>query len=87
MEMEEVQKVKKKYQDQLFKHKGVVGIGIGKKIVKGKETDDLAIIVSVVQKVEKEEDLTKEDRLPKVLEGVPIDVQQIGKLKIQKKEE
>ncbi|MHA2403985.1 MAG: hypothetical protein ACXADH_13400 [Candidatus Kariarchaeaceae archaeon] len=84
--MEEVQKVKKKYQDQLFKHKGVVGIGIGKKTVKGKETDDLAIIVSVELKVD-EAELPEEDLLPEVLEGVPIDVQQVGILKIQKKEE
>lgn len=86
MEMEEVQKIKEKYKSQLLERKGVVGVGIGKKKVKGVETDQLAIIVTVVQKIDKES-LNKGDIVPKKLEGVPIDVQEVGKLKIQKKEE
>jgi MinD-like ATPase involved in chromosome partitioning or flagellar assembly len=66
-------------------YKGVVGVGIGRKIVSGKETDQLAIVVNVVKKLP-ENKLKKEEIIPKSLEGVPVDVQEVGVIKALKKE-
>jgi len=85
MNEEDVRKVKDKHVHQLFKFKGVVGVGIGRKIVAGKETNQLAIVVDVVKKLP-ENHLKKEDIVPKFLEGVPVDVQEVGVIRALKKE-
>lgn len=77
MNEEDVRKIKDKYVSDLFMLKGVVGIGVGRKIVAGKETDQLAIVVDVVKKLP-ETQLKNEELIPKSLEGVPVDVQEAG---------
>ncbi|MCS7178093.1 MAG: hypothetical protein RML46_03020 [Anaerolineae bacterium] len=58
----------------------VVGVGIGLRQRGGQYTGELALIVSVTQKVPPEE-LAPGDLIPKEIEGIPVDVQVVGPLK------
>ena len=80
-----IRKIKDKYALQLLKIKGVNGVGIGRKVVAGKETDQWAIIVFVTKKLP-EFQLEKEDIIPKFLEGVPVDVREVGVIRALKKQ-
>jgi len=80
---EKITKTKEKYVHELMKISGVVGVGIGKKIVAGKESDQLAIIVFVSKKLPKSQ-LKKASLIPESLEGVPVDVQEVGVVKALK---
>ena len=84
MNNEGIRKIKDKYVSYLFKFEGVVGVGIGRKTIAGEETDQLAIVVDVVRKLPKNQ-LKKEEIIPKSLEGVPVDVQEVGVIKALKK--
>ena len=77
---ENVRKVKEKYSQEIMKVRGVMGVGIGKKMVAGKETDQLAIIVFV----EKKSKLERINIIPETLDGVPVDVQEVGVVKALK---
>jgi len=85
MNNEDIRKIKDKYVSYLFKFEGVVGVGIGRKTIAGEETDQLAIVVDVVRKLP-ENQLKKEEIIPKSLEGVPVDVREVGVIKALKKE-
>jgi len=81
MNLAEVRRVKEKYVEQLMSLKNVVSVGIGRKKVQGRETEELAIIVGVTQKLP----LTlikKSDLIPQVLDGVKIDVIEVGKIRV-----
>lgn len=80
---EKIRKIKEKYERELMKISGVVGVGIGKKIVEGKESNQLAIIVFVSKKLPKTR-LEKTNIIPESLEGVPVDVQEVGVVKALK---
>jgi hypothetical protein len=55
----------------------VVGIGVGERIRAGKKTRELCVMVAVRQKFHLD-DLTRNHRLPRTLEGVPVDVIETG---------
>ena len=61
----QIKKVKDKYKNKILNYRDVVGIGIGKPVRRGKEVDELAIIVSVVKKLPKPK-LTDEEMIPSV---------------------
>lgn len=75
--MEEIRNVKAPYVDLLLKKRNVVGCGVGYKETGGARTDELCIIVSVVEKVPVME-LDRHDLIPQVLSGVKTDVQKTG---------
>lgn len=81
-----IREIKDKHTHELLKLKGVVGVGIGKKVVAGKETDQLAIIVFVDRKIP-ESTLEKTDIVPESLEGIPLDVQEVGTVRALKTKE
>src|SRR3989475_2210701 len=60
----------------------VIGVGIGKKVVAGEETEDPAVIVFVERKLP-EPRLRKKDIVPKILDEVKTDVVETGRLKAQ----
>lgn len=63
-----------KYQDELLKLDGVRDLGIGYPMKGGElQTEQLSIIVYVVRKF-KEEELPKEQIIPKELDGIPVDI-------------
>jgi len=75
-----IRAVKGKFERFLLSRANVVGVGVGKKIVRGKETDDPAVIVFVERKLP-ESQLKKKDIVPKTLEDVKTDVVETGRLR------
>jgi len=79
------QKVKdtlKKKHDSLKKKPNVVGTAVGKKIKAGKKTKDWAVVVFVKEKVEASA-LTRSQKIPKTVDGVPTDVVAVGEVVAQ----
>jgi hypothetical protein len=79
---QKIQRLKQKYASMLMSKANVVGVGIGKAIRDGKQTDQLALVVLVSRKVPPDE-LGLDDLIPTEIEGVPVDVQEVGRLKSQ----
>ena len=78
--MEEVRKVKEKYEKKLIKKYGVTGCAVGYKYIDGKKTNQLCIICYVNKKITIEK-LTKKDMIPKLIEGIPTDVVESGEFR------
>jgi hypothetical protein len=75
--MEQVRKAKARYETELMQLPNVVGVGIGFKHKNGQPTDEIAVVVNVSQK-KPSTDLDEQDRIPPELDGVPVDVQEVG---------
>ncbi|MBN1888435.1 MAG: hypothetical protein JW850_10610 [Thermoflexales bacterium] len=69
--------VKKKHERALMRKRNVVGVGVGFRQRAGHDTDQVCIVVSVSQKKRLAE-LDPRDVIPRVLENVPVDVQETG---------
>jgi hypothetical protein len=80
--IEKIQAVKENYQDFLLSKPNVVGVGAGLRHREGKRTDQLALVVMVDKKVPKVL-LNEQDMIPAEIDGVPIDVKEVGQLKAQ----
>ena len=78
--IEQVTKIKTRYEKKLMKLANVIGVGIGFKHKNGQPTDEVALVVNVSQK-KPLTDLRKQDIIPSELEGVSVDVQEVGKIK------
>jgi len=72
--------VKRRYEQSLLKRSNVVAVGIGFQTKLGKPTDTVALIVNVTQKISRSE-LLPDDVIPGILDGVPVDVQEVGMIK------
>lgn len=81
-EFDKVQAVKRAYGDQLMRLPNVIGLGIGYRMAHGERTDQVALIVLVSSKLPSTS-LQPEELLPREIEGVPIDVQEVGSLRAQ----
>jgi hypothetical protein len=68
--LEEIRPIKEAAEDDLLKLPNVVGVDIGRKIMGGKETEELAILVLVSSK----EDVPRAQMAPEVIDGVKTDV-------------
>lgn len=77
---EKIRSVRRAYEKALMSKANVVGVGLGYRHHAGKRTDELALVVMVNKKVPLTQ-LTPEDVIPTKLEGVPVDVQEVGELK------
>ena len=66
-----IRNVKAQKEDELMSIPGVTGVDIGKKIVKGSKTDEIAIRVFVQKKKDK---VPEGQRIPKEIDGVKTDV-------------
>jgi hypothetical protein len=75
-----IRAAKEKFEAFLLERANVIGVGIGKKTVGGRETDVPAVIVFVVKKLP-ESLLKKRDIVPKALDDVKTDVVETGRLK------
>lgn len=80
LDLEHVRAVKTAHEADLMRKANVVGVGIGLQQRDGKPTNELAIVVSVTQKVPLSE-LDPGDVIPREVEGIPVDVQAVGKLR------
>lgn len=78
--MEELKAVKDAHQADLMRKANVVGVGIGLRQRDGEFTDEPVIIVSVTHKVPLAQ-LAPRDVIPRELDGMPVYVQAVGKLR------
>jgi hypothetical protein len=77
---EKVAAVKRARQAELLRKANVVGVGVGYRQRRGQQTDTVALVVMVSRKLPREQ-LAPEDLLPRELDGVPVDVQEVGELR------
>lgn len=77
---QKVTAVKRAHQAELMTKANVVGVGVGFRSQKGIRTDQVALVVMVSRKMPKSR-LKPKDLLPLEIEGVPVDVQEVGELK------
>jgi len=78
--VEFISEVKKRHEVEILAKKNVVGLGIGFKQRGGALSDELSLVVFVSQKLPNEV-VSPEDRIPFFLDGVPVDVQEVGNIK------
>lgn len=71
--------VQAQYAEILLDKAHVVGVGVGLAKVAGEYTSEMALVVMVDQKIPLD-DLAEEDRIPPTLDGVRVDVQEVGKI-------
>ncbi len=74
-----VSAVKAKYESELMARPGVVGVGVGLRQRGGERTDEVVIVVMVQKKLPPDQ-LPPNERIPPQLEGVPVDVQEVGNI-------
>jgi hypothetical protein len=77
---EKARVVKEKFETELLKLEHVVGVGIGLRKKDGIYTDEVALVVMVKKKM-LEIELAQADLIPQELEGVVVDVQEIGEVR------
>lgn len=82
MTLEEAQRAKARHEAALLRKPNVVGVGVGKKVVAGEETDELCVVVFVRKKVS-EADLRAGERVPNRINQVSTDVVETGDLVAQ----
>ncbi|MGD8603624.1 MAG: hypothetical protein PVF49_03530 [Anaerolineales bacterium] len=76
---ERVRQVKETYGKQLMELPNVVGLGIGLRHVGGEPTGEVALVVLVLRKLPAAS-LDQDDLLPQEIDGVPVDVQEVGEI-------
>jgi hypothetical protein len=79
---EQAKAVKEAHESALMKKKNVVGVGVGLRQENGAYTDEVAIIVMVTHKVSADQ-LDPDDLIPAEIDGVPVDVQEVGEISAQ----
>lgn len=79
---ERAKAVQEKYNDELMAKPHVVGTAVGLRMRQGHYTGEVAVVVLVNKKVS-EGELEPEDKLPKELDGVPVDVVETGEFVAQ----
>lgn len=77
--IEKVRQTKEKYSIELLAKSLVIGVGVGSKIVDGKDTGEPCIRVYVEHKIV-EEKIGEENKIPEIIEGVKTDVVEGGVL-------
>lgn len=79
--MSHIRRILQHRQHRLLALPNVVGVGRGRKMVRGEDTGEEAIVVLVEKKVP-EGDLRSVDRVPRALARVPTDVIEVGSLQL-----
>lgn len=81
--MEKARAVKEAYTEELMSKANVVGVGIGMLERGGVRTQTVALVVMVKRKLPRAE-LSADDIIPAEIEGVPVDVQEVGEISAQR---
>lgn len=71
--------VKRAHEAELLAKPNVVGVGVGFRQRRGVTTGQVALVVMVRVKVPAS-DLAPEDRIPREIEAVPVDVLAVGEI-------
>lgn len=80
--LERTQAVKQAHENELMARANVVGVGVGLIQRGGAHTRQVGIVVMVSRKRPASE-LAAKDLIPSELEGVPVDVQEVGEIRAQ----
>jgi hypothetical protein len=78
--VQQAQAVLASHQDDLMARANVVGVGVGFIHRGGQRTNEVGLVVMVNQKQDWSQ-LAEADRIPKEIEGVPVDVQAVGEIR------
>ncbi len=79
-DLEKVKAVKRAYEKELMAKANVVGVGVGLREKGGVRTKSVALVVMVSQKLPRSQ-LAAKDVIPSQIEGVPVDVQEVGEIR------
>lgn len=79
---ERAKAVKAAHEAELLAKANVVGVGVGLRQRRGSHTDDVAVVVLVRHKVPRST-LAPEDVIPSEINGMPVDVQEVGEIVAQ----
>jgi hypothetical protein len=74
--------VKARYESELMRKANVIGVGVGFREKAGQLTDEITLVVNVTHKLPYSQ-LAPEDFVPREIEGVPVDVREIGEIRSQ----
>ena len=77
-----IMEVMKVHKGDLLSKPNVVGVAVGFRQVEGKSTETLALVVMVDHKVP-DNLLSPDQQIPVTIDGIPIDVQEIGEISAQ----
>ncbi|MEW6567158.1 MAG: hypothetical protein AB1449_03145 [Chloroflexota bacterium] len=77
-----VETVRRAFQAELLAKPNVVGVGVGLRQRGGRTTGEVALVVLVRRKVPRHL-LAPEECIPAEIEGVPVDVQEVGEIRAQ----
>jgi len=77
---EAISEVRRRREQELMAKNNVVGVGIGFKVRGGISSEELSLVILVSQKLP-EEEVAPKDRVPLFLDGFPVDVEDVGKLR------
>lgn len=80
--VEKAQAVKQMYEHALLAKPNVIGVGVGLKRRGGKRTNEVGLVVMVERKLPKSL-LRTEDLIPTEIDGVPVDVKEVGRVEAQ----
>ena len=78
--MERAQAVRRAHEEALLARPNVVGVGVGLVRRGGALTGEVGIVVMVAHKLPPDA-LDPADRIPAAIEGVPVDVQEVGEIR------
>ncbi len=78
---EKARAVKRARENELLSKANVVGVGLGMREKGGVRQDEVVLVVMVKQKMPRSQ-LAAEDIIPAEIDGVPVDVQEVGTLTI-----
>ncbi|MEZ4593761.1 MAG: hypothetical protein R3D55_21840 [Chloroflexota bacterium] len=79
MDIQQILAVKEAHEAELLAKKNVVGVGIGFRQQRQMRSDEVVLVVMVERKVPRAQ-LAPEDIIPGQIEGVPVDVQESGRI-------
>jgi len=82
IELKHARAVKQAHEKELMKCANVVGVGVGYQKKGGNSTGQVALVVLVTKKLSPEQ-LSPKDLLPSIIDGVAVDVQEVGRLAAQ----
>ena len=80
--IEKAQAVKEAHAEEIMSKANVVGVGVGFCQKGGIRTDTVGLVVMVNKKIPGA-NLAPEDLLPEVIDGIPVDIQEVGEIKAQ----
>lgn len=82
MLLNQLLEAQRRFQDELLRKAGVVGVAVGFRDRKGEATDELALI-ALVERKQAPRHLASDDLVPPDLDGARVDVVEIGRIEAQ----